>query len=276
MSLNKTGISLGLIHKVTSSKINASFDSQGKNGFLAATSETNGGIGGAASPVNATDRVVTYPNFAAFAEEWDASSPTYQAVQAAVSNGGGAEIAIGFYDDGGNITNELNAIRACYSNFFGFVTPNLKDDPRQVDVAAWAAALNPNHIYSALTCDPLTLDPTDATSIASQIAAMSYPTLINYQDVGLTGFLDAEAVGFIASQDFDLISGYTLFGTQLLGSAPSPVDDVDFTTLEDKNVNVKACITGPNIVHYNSGVLADGSFVDACHKLCYLLSLIHI
>jgi len=270
MSLAKTGISLGTIHKVTSTKINASFDRQGKNGFLAVTSEVNGGIGGAASPVNATNRVVTYPNFAAFAEEWDAASSTYASVQSAQANGGGQEIAIGFYDAAANITNELNEVRSCYSDFFVFVTSDLKDDPRQLDVAAWAASFSPNHVYSALTCDPLTLDANDTTSVASQICAADYPTLINYQDAAVTGDLASEAAGFVASQDFDVISGYTLFNQQFTGTAASQIGDADFAVLADKKTNSKVCVVGPNIDIYNSGILGDGSFIDSCHKLCYL------
>ena len=274
MAANKIGISLGTIHKVTSSKINASFDRQGKNGFLAVTSETAAGIDGGPSPVDATNRVVTYPNFAAFAEEWDASSPTYQAVQAAETNGGGTEIAVGFYTNAGNITNELNEIRRCYSNFFVFVTPMLKDDPRQLDVAAWAASFSSGdstrYAYSALTCDPLALDPNDTTSIGSQIDAAGYPTLVNYQDASFSGDLAAEAAGRVASQDFDLISGYTLYEARLTGTPASPLDDSDFATLQSKNINAKYCVVGPNIDIYLSGVLGDGTFIDSCQKLCYI------
>lgn len=272
MSLNKTGVSLNSIHKVTSNKVNASFERAGKNGLLVLTSEKTAGLpAGSPSVIDTTNRVVTYQTFEDFAAEWNATSDVYQAVEAAYSQGvTPSEVTIGCYDDGANILNELNAIRDCYNNFFGLITPNLKDDPRQLDVASWTASFSPQHVYSALTCDQLFLDPNDTTSIGDQIFAARFPTLVNYQDTSIAGFLDAEAAGYFSAQNFDVVNGYTLFGAQLVGTAPSPLNDTQFATLANKRGNAKVCISGSNIDHYDAGRLADGSFVDSCHKLCWL------
>lgn len=271
MSLTKTGVSLSAFHKVTSSKINTTFDRAGKNGLLILTSDENCGVGLTPSPVNATDRVKTYATFADLAVEWDASCPAYQSAQASYAQGTvPSEVTVGFYDDAAVITNELNAVRDCYSNFYAFVTPNLKDDPRQLDVAAWSASFGVQHLYSALTSDPLTLDAADTTSIAYQINQMNFNTLVNYQDAALTGFLDAEAAGYITGRDFDVISNYTLFGGRFAGTAPSNITETQLGAIRDKNANAKVCITGPNINIYDGGRLGDGSFVDSCHKLCWL------
>lgn len=270
MSSVKAGISLGTLHKVTSTKVNTSFDPQGKNGLLILTSDAMCGIGLTASPVDAANRAVTYATFEDLAAAWDPSCPAYQAAQTASQNGNPTEFAVAFYDDAENITAALNEIRDCYSNFFVFTTPNLKDDPRQLDVAAWAAGFSPQHVYSALTCDPLTLDTNDTTSIASQIKAMNFTTLVNYQDAANTGFLDAAVAGYVGSQNFDTTTNYTAFGQQFSGVAPSPVNDTEFGVIQDKCANAYVCVQPSNIEHYDAGRLADGSFIDSCHKLCWL------
>lgn len=267
----KQGVPLSFFHKVNSQKINTSFETAGKNGLLILTSNDAGGIAGAASPVDATDRVKTYASLEDLLAEWDASSSVAQAAITAYSQGiAPSSVSVGFYTAAGFITPQLQEIYNCFSDFYPVISPDLVDDPRQVEIAAFLAGFGVNHVYSYRTEDVEALVAGDTASIGYQIGAANYNALGSYQDAGTGEYIDAAVAGYIAGRDYDVISGYTLYGTRLSGVSPANINETQLNALQDNNLNANVCVTGPNINQYVSGVLGDGSFVDSCHKLCWL------
>lgn len=283
MSVTKVGVSLDTFHRVNSRKTNASFDRDGKGGLLILHSADNTLIptpliqslfnGQFTNGGQASGNSLTYQTLEDLLDQLGTIPTIAEPARTAYSQGFVPQnVTVGFYDPAAPIAPQLDSIRACSSDFFAIISPNLKDDPFQVDIAAWANAFSPNHIYSALTCDPDALQLGDTTSIGAQISAAGFNTLVNYQDPSFTGYLDAEAAGYVSGQNFDVIPNYTLFETQLTGTPASPTTATQLNALDSNNINSKVCIVGPNIDVYTSGVLGDGSFVDTCHKNCWLNS----
>ena len=264
-------------HKVSIERVQANFTRRGKGGHLILTSDANCGPGLTASPVDTTDRSKTYSTIEEVAADWDASCPAYQQAVASFSQvPSSPTVTIAFYDDAAaNIQNELDAVYECAQDWFVVTTPNLKDDPRQVDFAAWVAAKAPRHLYSALTCDPATLDPNDTSSLKYMLTQAGYPTLLNYVapvDANVTPlepscYLDAGIAGIIATQDFDTGSGYTLYNKTVVGCPPTYLTQTELATLKACNVNTQVCIAGKNVYRY--GALTDGTWADDCHLSCW-------
>lgn len=239
------------------------------------TNEANGGPAGAASVVDASNVSVTYTSIDDAANDWDASTDVYAALLAAFSQTPRpAQIKVGYYDPAD--TGTLDTLAQC-SKCKAFVTPELRDDPAQVAIAAWAEANK--CIYGYDVCDPLH-KAADPSTVGAQITAAAYEFSEGFYHDDCSVQKATAFLSWSLGHDFGQGQDYTQFYSDVVG-----VPSVQITTTELENltgfssatgldssavnhVNVCACVEGCGGGNLFWGLTASGDFFDNRHYTC--------
>ena len=270
MSIAKTIIPLSFIHKVNIARIATGITPENKNGAMVLTSKTDAGIAGGPTVIDATDRVVTYTAKEDFANEWDSTCPVYDAV-CKEFDGGASPVSVGFYDAAADITAELQEIVNCQPNFYTVTTPDLIDDPLQVDVGVFFDKFDPDYFYVANTA---VSDPTDPAGIYPAMAAAGLcTTALFYHDGGCD--LASEFSGFISTFDLDASKPPNIFSYPATGNCPPANLDggqSELTAMLDANINTKVCVgnDADNTPVWLRGRTIKGGRINDCVLACWL------
>ena len=168
------------------------------------SSEPNCGIGGTASPVDATNMVEEYVLFEDISSNWDADCAVYQEAQHAFAQTPRVGIVkVLYFDPAGDIPAQLDELFKC-ERCQGIVAPEIKDDPAVVlAIADWVEARNGANFYFTDTNDALTLDANDTTSIAALFQAAGYQYSAAYYHSNPDEHFAASALSYGLGQDLD-------------------------------------------------------------------------
>ena len=238
------------------------------------TTETTGGPGGAASPVDAADRIHSYNTFDELAAEWDPASAVYRAgLSAFAQSPGPTTVQVGFVASYSNA--EMDALNECDPGCYGYTPADLRDDAAIVTLAAWFEASGCKVLFVDSN-DPLTEDRTDMTNIAEQLKQAGYNRTAVFYHTDNTQYLAAAALASALSNDLDQgNSAYTLKFTQLAGI---PAATLTSTTVQNVTGFVPGSGLDPDAGHYANtvvchcdrpilveGNMASGLFFDLLH-----------
>lgn len=268
---NKFVVPIGFIHKVDMNRVQAAIEPQGKNGAMVLTSKTDAGVAGGPTVINTTDRVKTYVSKPDFAAEWDSTCPVYEAV-CKEFDGGANPVHVGFYDDAADITAELQTIIDCQPNFYTITTPDLVDDPRQVDVGVLIDGYDPRYFYVANTN---VADAYQNGAIGEAMVAAGLMTTALFYSDGCD--VASELSGQVSAFDLDVSKPPNIYSMQATGNCP-PVNLAggvsELQTLLDNNINVKVCVGNnvDNLPVYLAGKTIAGGRINDCILSCWLQS----
>jgi len=237
------------------------------------TDNLTGGIGGAASPVNAGDCAKDYVTFDEVASEWDSTSDVYASAQHAFAQTPSVAIVkVMYVDFGANIQNQLNTLFEC-EVCQGIVAPSLRDDPRVLEIADWVEARGGSNFFFTDSNDELTLDQNDGTSMAAMFQAAAYQYSAVYYHSDIDEQFASAAMSFGLGQDLDLVgSAFTMAFNELALVAPDFVSKSELVAITGhlpatgcgpqfgKFASLYGCVGGQNMMLYGS--MADGNFFD--------------
>ena len=241
--------------------------------------DPNCGPNGTASPVNPNSLSMTYnqDEIDEVLNDWDASCAVTASAIAALSQRPRVDqIKIGYYDPADVST--LSALAEC-NKCSAFVTPELRDSPFQLDIAAWAEANRCK--YGADVCDPLHKQA-DTNTIGAQLTAAGYEfTEWFYHDD-----CDTQKASAVLSNSlghsFANGENYSQFTQEYVGVPPISITVTELENLTgfssstglDTNAvnhgNVCACINGCGGARLFWGLTASGDFFDNRHYTCDL------
>lgn len=182
------------------------------------------------------------------------------------------QVVVGYYDPTDLTT--LDVISNC-GKCKAFVTPELRDDPVQLDLAAWAEANK--CVYGFDVCDPLH-ETADPSTIGAQITAAGYEYSYGFYHQDCTVQKASAVLSQNCGHDFGQAGqDYTALYENYVGIPPL---NIDTQTLENltgfssvsgldatavNHLNVCACIEGCGGELMFWGLTASGDFFDNRH-----------
>ena len=263
------------------------FDERQFGSMAILTDNLNGGIGGAASVVNALNREKQYTTREAAVEDWDASTEVMKAITAAFAQTPRVSEIKVIYVDSSNVNtfpNELTEVFKCL-DCTGIISPDLRDRINfQIAIADFIEPLNGKHFFFADTLDPGTKDPNDAATTAGFIAAGGYSYTSAYYKADAEQFA-AAAMSFALGQDVDSVgAAFTMAFNKLNGLTPDLMSDAEATAITGvlpsvgqsesygHFANTYTCVGGEEMMLYGS--MGDGTYFDTALVAQYMKSTI--
>ena len=254
---------------------------QGLQNMLILTSETAGGVpAGSPSVIDAATRTKRYFSLDDVASDWDAASQAYQAALTVFSqNPSPNNILIGWYDAGGNIQTELDALTDCTTDWVFLVAADIVDDAKQDSIAAWIEARD--KIYVARSNDAATYDLAASTDVTYRFQQAAWTKSLAIYSSFTDQYPDAALAAKLSSIDLDeAASSYTAYMQDFAGITPETLTRAQLRVITGfdrdngrdsatgKYGNVYVCVGGANGVHY--GQVASGEYIDEIHYSIHL------
>ena len=223
--------------------------------------------------VNTECPTKVYTSFDEAMTDFGAISPANDAITAAFSQTPRvAQVVMGFYDP--NDVTTLTALSNC-GKCRGFVTPELRDDPAQLAIAAWAEA---NKCYYFMdVCAPETADA-DTGTVTAQVTAAAYEYTEIFWHSDCTVQKASAYASWSLGHDFGQSGqNYTQVFGDVVGVPPVNIDTQQLINLTgfssvtglDANAvnhaNVCACVEGCGGATFFWGLTASGDFFDNRH-----------
>lgn len=201
------------------------------------------------------------------------ATPLYNAVLIAFSQSPRpVQVKVGYYDPADVTTlTALSECNACKA----FVTPELRDDPTQLTIAAWAEAHD--MFYGADVNDPLHVDSSDTTSIGYQLTQAGYEYTQWFYHPDMDVQLASAVFAFSIGHNFGNGDNYTQFFADIVGVPTVAITTTELETLTGfssatgltanaiHHGNTLVCINGCGGTNVAWGLMASGDFFDNRH-----------
>jgi hypothetical protein len=146
------------------------------------------------------------------------------------------------------------------SQFYGVVCPEAVDADH-LALAAYCEAADPAHYYGVTSAEPLTLTPTDTTSLASQLAAFGYNKTAAQYSTTNPYAISSYLARILTTQWGGQNTTIDLMYKAEPGVAPEQLSATNADTLAQKNCNVyTGYANGARMIQH--GVSCSGVFTD--------------